>query len=115
MKRKTPVIRMQRLKRLNRKEQVVFPSPLIMLRSTVFVYRNGQIHASVRIKFSGKRTFEQKNSNPFPEYQKNTTTKTSKQNAGTGDFLKLRNEVAAGLSFPEARLPSAEAWKKRHW
>ena len=61
MKRKTPVIRMQRLKRLNRKEQVVFPSPLIMLRSTVFVYRNGQIHASVRIKFSGKRTFEQKN------------------------------------------------------
>ena len=51
MKRKTPVIRMQRLKRLNRKEQVVFPSPLIMLRSTVFVYRNGQIHASVRIKF----------------------------------------------------------------
>ena len=86
MKRKTPVIRMQRLKRLNRKEQVVFPSPLIMLRSTVFVYRNGQIHASVRIKISGKRTFEQKNSNPFPEYQKNTTTKTSKQNAGTGDF-----------------------------
>ena len=37
-------------------------------------------------KISGKRTFEQKNSNPFPEYQKNTTTKTSKQNAGTGDF-----------------------------
>ena len=37
-------------------------------------------------KISGKRTFEQKNSNPFSEYQKNTTTKTSKQNAGTGDF-----------------------------
>ena len=37
-------------------------------------------------KISGKRTFEQKNSNPFPEYQKNTKTKISKQNAGTGDF-----------------------------
>ena len=70
MKRKTPVIRMQRLKRLNRKEQVVFPSPLIMLRSTVFVYRNGQIHASVRIKFPASGLLNRKIPIHFPSIRR---------------------------------------------
>ena len=57
IKRHTPAIRMQRLKKLIIKEKVVFPKPLIMPRRTVLVN-----------KTTRKRTFEQKDSNPFPGY-----------------------------------------------
>ena len=68
IKRHTPAIRMQRLKKLIIKEKVVFPKPLIMPRRTVLVYKKRTNPGKRENKTTRKRTFEQKDSNPFPGY-----------------------------------------------
>lgn len=67
IKRHTPAIRMQRLKKLIIKEKVVFPKPLIMPRRTVLVYKNGQIQESVRIKLPASGLLNRKIPIHFPD------------------------------------------------
>lgn len=50
MARNTPAIRISSPKKLMKKVYAVFPSPFIVLSIAAFVYRNGQIQASVTIK-----------------------------------------------------------------
>ena len=54
IKKNTPMIRIHRLVKFAIKEKKVLPSPLMILRSTVFVYRNGQIQASERMKSAAR-------------------------------------------------------------
>ena len=70
IKRHTPAIRMQRLKKLIIKEKVVFPKPLIMPRRTVLVYKNGQIQESVRIKLPASGLLNRKIPIHFPSIRR---------------------------------------------
>ena len=61
---------MPRLKKLIKKEYVVFPRPLIVLRRTVLVYRNGQIQASVKMKLPASGLLNRKDPIQFPDIRR---------------------------------------------
>src|SRR5699024_10461113 len=71
MARKTPAIRTSSPATLIRKVKNVFPRPLMALIRAVLVYRNGQIHARVRMNFPAALLWKRTAPIRLPKIRKN--------------------------------------------
>ena len=113
----TPEIRTARPHKLFAKELFALPSPLRMLSRVVFIYRNGQIHASVRIKSPARvlpkrirPASEPKSKNVIPHIE--PSPKPKKMTRRLSPFRRSKSSSACisatvGSSIVETELVSA--------
>ena len=93
--RKTPAILTARPHVLMRNVDVVFPYPLIALKSAVFVYKKRTDPCQRQDKSAGGFTVEQHCSDQISENKKEKTTGQSKDEAASDRFLKQLKQRSA--------------------